>query len=1126
MYDHNLHCSAQEELYLLRDASQLPQLKETTRVLESKWAKVLSKLEKRHDQLVKGKPQWAKKEIDVVDFNQLKLSPVKEKPPIREATPPLISEFRNKLRNASIWLGDIEGKMASDRDSEQQALGQEVEQWRPKISELKKLSEKIVSSLANRRQDVEPGMKELDRRWDSIIKQVEQKLKAKEKFKVVEVENIKTTITDISVPETTVMSPSDEDTIHTLPEDTTAVKRPVASDLDLDWKRRKSDDAAGRGERESSLLSSGDSSPDLEMVTGTIILQSNSPTFMRETVSKIPRSKVPSQDHSLVKTPPKTLPKPKWFSLDASNSPTEQSNQNVSHKTKSNGNNNNIKEDDDMKLETYEDFDAFMAKENSAIDRILNEANMELAEVQRRAKYVPKSKANNEHHMRDIKKYEIECTEMLAKIQKANQKLNQLESEQNLRLKRDFISIEVKAIEADAATLISRGDTLVLLSHRDDMQKGEQVHQRVEKLRKTWQALKSRADVMMNEASKTETEMKQFRQDMANLKQWLEESNRQLLRKPKDAELVSLATEIVKKKEEIDKLSRQSMAWPKTDFMDTQNIQLTMVLTQWETLQQKVIQLGKDKLSQTPKKEPFNIEPAGNKHAPEILSRIEKMREAVAAIEKQLKTEVLSNKIFEHLEEQEKALNTVSEALEKLRPTIKRAAKDLEGMTGALSVEYLEKIVALSEKLRDEWSLVNQHFSERQAVWTECHDKLQNFKQKRMELENWMERAEHLLIGQQPNKNLPAMSSPDQIQIERQVPEKNKEVTDFALLGKEIMNLSSIQERMETQAQVDRLLKRFKFLLSQVLSQREIMNKEKFHNNVNYMNKWISDSLKRISAPVNMSEIEALKEAIEMLDSFDEPLVEKEKQMSKLTNSNAAISSDITLKLKTKYELLIKTLAERKDELKKRIQGLNGLTSKIVTALVWVEHIQTEVSFSTYSIHFFSVPDLHAFQITDAKSKHDTKTLSNLRRSIKEKQPELDDATAQFSVLQDELSRLELTVNQELESKVNQLRVKLEELYASAEVSGRPAVSSSSSSSPKEVKKPPRSVKSSVSPPSKTPKTPPSAHRTPQIFASLRDHRDWVRRKKLQLASLNLAGTVSSVQKQAEDSITFRFVNH
>ena len=41
----------------------------------------------------------------------------------------------------------------------------------------------------------------------------------------------------------------------------------------------------------------------------------------------------------------------------------------------------------------------------------------------------------------------------------------------------------------------------------------------------------------------------------------------------------------------------------------------------------------------------------------------------------------------------------------------------------------------------------------------------------------------------------------EQKQIERQVSERNKEVTDLAVIGKEMMNRSSAQEHVDIQAQ-------------------------------------------------------------------------------------------------------------------------------------------------------------------------------------------------------------------------------------------------------------------------------------------------------------------------------------
>ena len=66
-------------------------------------------------------------------------------------------------------------------------------------------------------------------------------------------------------------------------------------------------------------------------------------------------------------------------------------------------------------------------------------------------------------------------------------------------------------------------------------------------------------------------------------------------------------------------------------------------------------------------------------------------------------------------------------------------------MTGTLSVEYLEKIVALSERLRDEWQQVNKKYKERHQV-RKLHS-LNRLKQSRMIVEARNEVGKTYLIA-------------------------------------------------------------------------------------------------------------------------------------------------------------------------------------------------------------------------------------------------------------------------------------------------------------------------------------------------------------------------------------------
>ena len=100
--------------------------------------------------------------------------------------------------------------------------------------------------------------------------------------------------------------------------------------------------------------------------------------------------------------------------------------------------------------------------------------------------------------------------------------------------------------------------------------------------------------------------------------------------------------------------------------------------------------------------------------------------------------------------------------------------------------------------MRDEWQQVNKKYKERHLVWKKCHEKRARYSRLLKELAEWMEEAERTLAhakatagADRSDKSKLTEALEEQKQIERQVSERNKEVTDLAVIGKEMMNRSS-----------------------------------------------------------------------------------------------------------------------------------------------------------------------------------------------------------------------------------------------------------------------------------------------------------------------------------------------
>ncbi len=68
-----------------------------------------------------------------------------------------------------------------------------------------------------------------------------------------------------------------------------------------------------------------------------------------------------------------------------------------------------------------------------------------------------------------------------------------------------------RELEAEVATHISRGDTLVLMTDRHDVELGRRTQETVQQLRQQWQMLKQQADRKKSTAKNYEDKLDRFR---------------------------------------------------------------------------------------------------------------------------------------------------------------------------------------------------------------------------------------------------------------------------------------------------------------------------------------------------------------------------------------------------------------------------------------------------------------------------------------------------------------------------------------------------------------------------------------------------------------------------------------
>jgi len=180
-----------------------------------------------------------------------------------------------------------------------------------------------------------------------------------------------------------------------------------------------------------------------------------------------------------------------------------------------------------------------------------------------------------------------------------------------------------KVIEAEVATLISRGDTLVLFTHRTDVKSAEGLQKRVAQLRQAWKALKQKADVKRAEAQKLEDDLSRLARGLDELLSWMGRAERALTPGESPAAATAIRATADQKRRELRRLEDMANSFKK-DSLGSNGTVLAAAKVQWERLQPKLrSQSSKDTLkeeSALPKLADLSAD------ASEVLSRISKVR--------------------------------------------------------------------------------------------------------------------------------------------------------------------------------------------------------------------------------------------------------------------------------------------------------------------------------------------------------------------------------------------------------------------------------------------------------------------------------------------------------------------
>ena len=208
-----------EFLSLASDPSLLGGLGELLAGLEARWSKVKGLLEEELSESNEAEevelPELA---LDLETGSTSSLSGIESREASEQAEEgAALQEFREVFQEVSGWLDSAEKQLErARRASEDRQLEEQVAVLRPKVESLGTMAVRVAEQFSSQREDVHGEMVSLGGRWEAVVSKIEPG------FSLVEVEQIKTTISQMVIPPSTLVQATtvpDEEEIMTLAEE-------------------------------------------------------------------------------------------------------------------------------------------------------------------------------------------------------------------------------------------------------------------------------------------------------------------------------------------------------------------------------------------------------------------------------------------------------------------------------------------------------------------------------------------------------------------------------------------------------------------------------------------------------------------------------------------------------------------------------------------------------------------------------------------------------------------------------------------------------------------------------------------------------------------------------------------
>ncbi|XP_054723979.1 dystrophin-like [Uloborus diversus] len=351
----------------------------------------------------------------------------------------------------------------------------------------------------------------------------------------------------------------------------------------------------------------------------------------------------------------------------------------------------------------------------------------------------------------------------------------------------------------------------------------------------------------------------------------------------------------------------------------------------------------KTALTQTDKESDIMLEPTSTAVVPDFIAKVNKVREAVAAVNRQLTQPELSGKDFEDFGRQEGSLKSVLDGINALKPNIELVCAEKENVIKKATKTDVTQIERVSEKLNEEWSKLNAAYEERHKRWLKAHDVWQGFESDLRSMTSWLVSSETILSHSRlPSGDLDyERAKMHQEMLQKQVSDKMAMIERLNVIGRRVSEQCSAPDAILLQEQLDSINRRWKSLVADLALRATKLEEDQgmlavVKDEMNDLSLWLKETETLLCATPRTTDLDSAKSLLLKLKEHEQDLPSHRSSLLTIMLAGTLVNTESVETLEQRYGKITSLLPERRQNLENYVQRMSEFQDQAKTEANWL----------------------------------------------------------------------------------------------------------------------------------------------------------------------------------------------